>query len=167
MFLGGSPAFLQQIQVHECRFKFLPICLSSMLLCSSQLTCSTSLFLLKEKNQTKNQVSRNAPFSKHNFPGFRYSSEIPPERILFAVWGKVKSNVVINDMYFLPVKEEWIFEVILYCWSAEEALANLYPGVPWIHNASIAGVVVWVSRYWIWLRQSDFIEIACWYLKQY
>lgn len=68
MFLGGSPAFLQQIQVHECRFKFLPICLSSILLCSSQLTCSASLFFLKKN--PKQQVSRNVPFSKHDFLGF-------------------------------------------------------------------------------------------------
>lgn len=48
--LGGSPASLQQVQGHECRFKFLPICLSSRsLLCSSQLTCSASLFFLKTR----------------------------------------------------------------------------------------------------------------------
>lgn len=87
--------------------------------------------------------------------------KIPLQYILVAAWGKVKSNVVTYSIYFLPVKNEWCFGIIMYWWNTEEALANIYPGMPWIHNGSITGIVVGVSKYWIWLCQSNFIEIAC------
>lgn len=48
-----------------------------------------------------------------------------------------------------------------------DALVSTYPSVPWIHAGSVTGIVVGVSGSWIWPWQGNFIEIACWYLKQY
>lgn len=39
--------------------------------------------------------------------------KIPLQFILVAAWGKVKSNVVTYSIYFLPVKNEWCFGIIM------------------------------------------------------
>lgn len=98
-FLGGSPAFLQQIQVHECQFKFLPI--RHPVFCYGPISLWHLFICLLKKTQT-NRFQGMFPSPAVTFLG----SEIP----LQCCVRKVESSVVIGAIYFLPMKEEGILE---------------------------------------------------------
>lgn len=72
-FLGGSPAFLQQIQVHECQFKFLPI--RHPVFCYGPISLWHLFICLLKKTQNQ-RVPRNVPLSSCDFPGFRNPTSV-------------------------------------------------------------------------------------------